>query len=344
MFQCQILLTGEKSIIGFYATGEIVSGVVNYEITEKSTFNKIIIQLHGKGKLKIRAKSLQKSKDNFYYNFETFEDIEEISLLSSKGITQEPGKYSLPFSFTIPKNIPPSFAYLKRKGLHRVKCRIKHQIKVEFASFGTIINSFKKFKKEIYIVAGVRPRVSPLPLIYGAQKSVIQLFNFKKKLITIKVNIQKSILLPGNKIIFDYEVTNDSNVNIITVRVKLMEVYTLKMDRKRNLTVVVKTSDLVVRSPRIRRRSSYKQSLEIELPRTASSVDFTNFLVLRDYFVYISVVLPCPRRNILLKIPVLVDARKDETITKMQNDVFIKHFIQVLNDYDRMTRKTCCLC
>ncbi|KAL0831583.1 hypothetical protein ABMA28_002368 [Loxostege sticticalis] len=333
--ECDIWLNGGNSD-GFYVKGQTVSGVAEFKISKEQRFNKIIISLKGTGKLRIQQKIKihQQVRENSYFKYELFENIEEIVQLSTKGTTYAPGVYTLPFNFVVPKDIPPSFAYNEKKRGRRIKCRIKHRIKITFCQFGVITNSTKKFKKEIYIAASVRPRVTTLPLIYGAQKQIIQLFNFQKKLIYIKVKIESSILKPGDTIKFSYEVTNDSNVNIITVRVRLMEVYTFKAQGKGKTKVAVKTSDLVLRSQRIRRRTSYREALELKLPKTASSVDFAK-IVMRDYYVWITVVLPCPRRNIVLKIPVLVDVTLDETIVNKNNSVFINNFIQDIKKYEQ---------
>lgn len=327
---CEISIDNKELV---YMTGQTVSGFIKFTIKNEKVLNEIVVHLKGKGKLHIIDKGQRKDGRRNNYKYEIYENLTKVLRHSSRAVHYTSGTYICPFQFLIPENIPPSLGYVKKKGRYRVKCRIQHKIQVVFQRQG-FVTDVTKFKKGIFIIAGVKPRVTTLPLIYGNQKTITAI-NCKRSIINLKARIEKSILKPGDTVKFSYEVTNDSNVNILFVRVKLVEAYTFQIYWNSEVKIFEKINDLVFKSIKIMRRSNHSDSFEIDLPKTASSVDFAK-IVRRDYHVHICVVLPCLRRNMILEMPVLVDAKSDESIYNMTNEHFIRNFSTQVLQYKEM--------
>ncbi|KAM3963634.1 LOW QUALITY PROTEIN: uncharacterized protein ACR2FA_002157 [Aphomia sociella] len=316
---CEIYLN--KGADGVYVPGNIVSGTIKYGVDVETVFERIIISLKGYGRLTIheerKSNDQRTTKTDIYKNSENYVDIDNIIYVKDKEDTPFPiGMYEVPFSFKLPEEVPASLIYHKRDLSHEVWCNIEYYLRIKFERPG-FFSFNKKFKKEITVVSGIKPRLPTEPIIHGEQKKIFQLFS-KNKSINIKANIPNSVISTGGKIEFSYEVTNDTNLTIKGVETKLVELYTFTASKMKK---VQKQKNIADTDSKTGSTGGKKQMMDtvINVPSERISLEYSN-LVAREYFVQLEVLIPFPHWNAMLKIPVQIGDRTDFIQEGVQED------------------------
>lgn len=309
---CEINLC--KPANGAFVPGSTVSGVIKYAVDEDTVFSKISVSLKGNGSLNITDESKKRGNEHFYRyrNSEQYVDIENIIHNSDKSEPVPFGAYEIPFTFTLPQNIPPSLKLLKRNARYTVRCNILYYISIKFDRPG-LLKFAKKMRKEITVISGITPRLPMEPMIYGEQKKIFQLFSRKANVVTIKANIVSCVVIAGGKVSLTYEILNQTNLNLKGVETKLIEVHTFTTagSRKVKLTDDVKNTDSKCGS--LNSGASLNMAVTIEVPSELRSLEYSN-LVARDYFVEIKAEIPFPHFNARLEIPLQIYNRIESTL------------------------------
>ncbi|CAH0406805.1 unnamed protein product [Chilo suppressalis] len=305
---CEINLF--KPSDGVFIPGSTVSGIIKYAVDEETVFNKIDVSLKGNGRLVIRDQTRKRRQNMYIYrNSEEYVDIENIVHNDDKAPPLPVGLYEFPFNFTLPHSIPASLNYLRRNARYRVRCVITYYISIKFHRPG-LFQFAKKFKKEITVATVIKPRLPMEPTIYGEQKTLFQLFSRKPNVVNIKANIENCVIDLGGRININYEIFNHTNLNLKGVETKLVEIYTFttKGHRKVRLSKDIENTDTKTGS--ISSGESQNMDIAINVPSELGSLEYSN-LVSRDYFVYITAIIPFPHTNAELEVPLQIGDRND---------------------------------
>ncbi|KAL0881177.1 hypothetical protein ABMA27_002289 [Loxostege sticticalis] len=304
---------------GAFTPGSTVSGIIKYAVDEETVFNKITLSLKGNGLL-ILSDERRRRRDNrihTYRNSEKYVDIENVLHHSDKSVPVPIGAYEFPFNFTLPQCIPPSLKYYTRNVSYVIRCNIKYYISIKFERPG-LFKFAKKMKKEITVVSGIKPRLPMEPTIYGEQKKLFQLFTRKPSIVNIKANIESCVIAPGRTVQLNYEVFNQTNLNLKGVETKLVEIYTFTTRGQRKIKMSQDVKDTDSKTGAITSGDSSNMDLSINLPSDIGSLEYSN-LVSRDYFVHITAEIPFPHINATLKVPLQIGDMNDPNLENVDD-------------------------
>ncbi|KAI5642741.1 hypothetical protein NE865_05267 [Phthorimaea operculella] len=283
-----------------YNAGDIVSGVIKYDIQDAIAFSKITVSLKGNGYLIVKNKE---QGDNVLTRRkrENYVDIDNIIYKNDNG-EKIKGPYEKEFNFILPEQLPSTLKLSKKFRKKMVYCHIIYYIRIKFQEVG-IMGREQKFQKNITVNSVVKPTLSTEPTVYGEQK-VLSQFSWKRNVIKINAVIDKSVQMPDDKIKVDFEITNDTNFNIKGVLVKMIELYNFKPGRSK-VTVAEDVKGTESRSIFIIHGSTENRTAEIIVPQFTNTIEYSN-LISRQYFITFTLELPKPRDDIIFKIPVQI--------------------------------------
>lgn len=309
--KCEISLCPSAEKTYEYQSGSTVSGAIKYYLDEEYEFSTIVVSLKGQGRLYFEDKHQKRNNHmHTYSNKEVYVDIDNFIFKNESGKPFVAGEYETPFSLLLPHDVPASLDYTKNTGGYYCRCTIRYYVRIKFERPG-LLNMNRHFKKEIQVASSQIPRMATEPLIYGEQKSLLQLsslFSSEKSIVHIKATIFNSVLKPGEGVKVDYEVENNTNVDLKRVEVKLLEVdsYTASVGRKVNVKSEVENTEFTYGA--IKAGETAKFTAEIIVPSLCASYDHSKIFA-RDYSVLSTVVLPIPHINLPLEIPFQVIQR-----------------------------------
>ncbi|XP_013199286.2 arrestin domain-containing protein 5 [Amyelois transitella] len=310
---CQINLF--KPPDGVYTAGSSIQGIIKYGVDEVTVFDKITVSLKGQGNLIVEE---QHEKNNSTYSEKEVYIDDDVIVTNEKGIAHEIGMYQTRFDFQLPENIPSSFHYRGRNTSFVVRCDIIYYVRIKFERPG-FLQFTKRFKKELTVVSMLKPTLPTEPTIYGEQKKLFQLFSSKRNIVDLKANIRKSVIPTGGKIELDCEVTNDTDVIIKGIEVKLVETHKFKTSAK-DVTFNKDVVDTDTKTGSIKSDETKIHDIVINLPTDASTLVFSK-IAFRNYAVRITVQLPFPHINAVLDIPVEIgDLIRDSDVVDDVNE------------------------
>ncbi|CAB3238742.1 unnamed protein product [Arctia plantaginis] len=297
---CQINLFKPPNSV--YQPGDVVSGIIKYVLPEQMEFDKIVTSLKGTGLLEVRvsAQNIHTGDENVQSSNETYVDIDHVV---TNGKTKVPaGSYDVNFNFTLPQILPSSFLYQNSVKQYRIYCRVKYYVRIKFERPGWFTFS-KHFRKEIYVVSGITPKLLMHPIIYGKSKKLLRFFSRKNAFINMKATIQNSIIPIGGQVHIDYEIKNDSNVPISCIETKLVEIYTFKVQGHSKVKACEDVPNTGAKIGRIDCGILKPLAIDMNVPIDRATLQNSK-VIKRDYVVRTKVTLPMPHRNIVLDIPV----------------------------------------
>lgn len=305
---CEITLCRPADGRYIFQPGSIVSGGIRYYLHEEYEFSSITVSLKGLGKLYFEDKA-KKRRDRMYKynNNETYVDIDHIIHQKDSGELLPVGQYETQFSFQLPFDIPASLDYTKHTASYYARCTIQYYVRIKFERPGKF-NFNKHYKKEINVISGQVPRMTTQPLIYGDQKKLLQLgslFSSKKGIVNLKATIANSVLRPGENVQIDYEIENDTNVEIKKVSVRLLEVDKYTSQGGLEVKVQSEVDGTKFQHESISSGDTVKFTAEINVPELCASIDHSN-IIARDYCLMSTVVMPMPHINVILEMPIQV--------------------------------------
>lgn len=305
---CQINLN--KPPDGAFYGGEVVSGMIKYALDEPMEIEKITVSLKGMGNLRITERTNQKDRRHTYYSSEVYVDNDEVIEEGKHKVS--PGSYELKFNFRLPQNIPPTFEYYKHIPSYGVKCMIKYYVRIKFDRPGWFTFA-KHFRKEITVASTITPKLSMVPVIFGERSNLLQLFSTKTSTVIMKANIFNSVITKGGKIEIQSEIQNDTHVNIKSVQIKLVAIYTFKSTGHTDVKAYEDIPDCDSKTGPIKNGEVQIMPLDIVVPSDIVSLENSK-IVARDYIVRITAELPIPHRNVVLEVPVQIgdNVQRDE--------------------------------
>lgn len=283
--------------------GSIVSGELKYDIEEETVCNKITVSFKGNGYLIAKLKK-RESNIRTYRKSEEYTKINYIIYRHESGTKIPAGSYQTEFHFIIPENIPPSLKFAKRTINHLIHCYISYYISIKFEKSG-ILKSITKFKRPVIVAPIAIPKLPIEPTVYGHQQILKRYFSRNPSKLKLTATIINSVIAPGDKIRIEYEVNNDTHVNVHSVVVKLIELHTIKGKGSREIKFVENLNDTKKVSGIIKMRETKMRVVELSVPMNLGTLENSN-LVSREYFVAIILELPMKYEDMVLKIPVQI--------------------------------------
>ncbi|XP_028162022.1 uncharacterized protein LOC114354007 [Ostrinia furnacalis] len=287
---------------GAFTPGSAVSGVVRYSIIDVPV-KRIVISLRGAGILNVTKGryigSYTNSED--YVNTATFVNLNENDKSSGHVNTAQ-------FQFQLPDNIPSSMII---KGQLEIICNMLYNLRVEFVVSGRFSWN-KVFEKDIKVVStAIRPALSMTPLTRIETKKLFTVLS-KKNNVKIKATIQSCVLRPGGRLELAYEVENETNIDIISVETRLVEVYKYYDSNVSHAIAKVNKAvpNMQSKSAVVKSGESLKTRWEVDLPPNIYSIENSK-MVIRSYACVLTTVLPVPHKNYHVVIPLQIGTWDD---------------------------------
>lgn len=319
--QCEINVF--KPSEGVFKPGGTVAGMLKYNIKEDTAFNKITISFKGDGYLLVKSKKRENNVDT-QRKTESYVETDYVIYTNESGTKLRKGSYQTQFNFVLPQKLPTTLRYFKRTPKNLIRCLIAYYIVIKFERPG-LTKGAKKFRKEIKLISVTTPRLPMELTIYGEKKTLKHVLS-KNTVIDIKVFIENSVTTPGEHIKIEYEVKNDTNINLKGVVTKLIETYTFNA-KGSAVHIFEDVKETETRTGPIKISETKNITVDIKVPSKLSSIQYSN-LVLRNYFVVIAVEVP-KHPDSILKIPVQIS---DEIPTE-DNEVLPSYW-EVLHEDD----------
>ncbi|XP_047992095.1 uncharacterized protein LOC125230884 [Leguminivora glycinivorella] len=303
---CQISLCKPADDDGkhTYQPGSIVSGGIRYAIDEEYNFRSITVSLKGRGHLYLEDLTKKRRRRMYTYtNDEIYVHLDEVVYTFERD-PHPVGQFNTRFSFQLPQNIPGSIDYYKETVKYLAKCYAKYVVSIKFEMLN-FLRPDKQYEKEIHVISVQTPRLTMKPLVYGDQKSLLQINPLclgKKDIVNLKAVMTNSVLRPSECVKVEYEIANHTNKQIKGIKVKLSEVdqYTSMGGSVFKNYTDVEGAEYKYES--IPGGETAKFTAEIAVPQHCASIDHCKFLS-RDYAVMTVVRLPGLHVNMPLEIP-----------------------------------------
>lgn len=292
---------------GVYIPGDTIKGIVYYDINKEIIFKKIVISLKGWGNLKI-TKGSGKDKEE-YRECENYVDINNVVFDNTKKIPTTIGKYEIPFSFTLPEDIPPSFKYDD----FSVNCDISYHIHIKFER-PELFKIDKRYKTNINVGPVITPTLPITPLTVHYAKVPSKPFWQKKDSNDIKINttLDTSVTTPNERLKISYNVINNTNLDIKGVKILLVEekIFTTRGTSSEKINKTLKE----VTAPEVKAGDTQSGELIMDIPQDVAT--FRNSkIVSRNYFINTVAELSFPHYDAIHKMPIeIVTNNVDEMI------------------------------
>lgn len=228
-----ITVTLDQNQSANYFAGDIVSGHVNFNITERTkkideiflsltgdigytTMRTVRIQ-NGQMERKIDSHSVRVLGQKFLLNRPIIVEQGNREMNSNDSNTLEPGQYKYPFSIRLPEDLPPT--------LHPEDYPfVRYQLQVLIEKKWYHSNDRHRYPIRIY------PRVNLLN-ISNSQSAVK--FGTKRKDVIIKGVLQRAGLVPGEQTVLTLDIQNPNRVSIKRIDVCFIQRYEIEQCRRR---------------------------------------------------------------------------------------------------------------
>lgn len=299
--RCQIKVY--KTTDNVVRPGSIVSGILKYDIDEETVCNKVTVSFKGKGYLMAK---LRKRDANIrtYRKSENYAKIDYIIYRHEAGAKLPAGSYQTEFHFIIPENIPPTVRYTKKTSNHLINCYIIYFIGIKFEKKG-IIKNITKFKTPVTVIPIAIPKLPTVPTVHSHQQILNSQVTRNPNMLKVTATIANSVIIPCQKIRIEYEVNNDTHVNVTSVFTKLIEVYTVKSKGGKEIRFVENLNNTMKVSGIIKMQETKIRVVELTVPLHLGTLEYSN-LVSREYFLMMILELPLDYEDMVLKIPVQI--------------------------------------
>ncbi|XP_021199894.3 arrestin domain-containing protein 17 [Helicoverpa armigera] len=290
---CQILINRNEE--GFFRAGQVVTGTLKYDIDEPTRYESIDLSFLGRGKCHWSRKE---GKHNRHYrNKEVYVSVTMDLFSSAPDQKVEAGTYEYPFQFLLPDTIPASFK--------DIICQIQYRVIAKFLQ-NNFFNKGDTFEAEVPVYGYVGPW-APEPLIFGLKKYFFTCS--PQNTVTVKAEIDKTILIPGENICLRVTVNNDSNIPVI-IRSEIIKCLTYTASNSKATKIVKEVIPGTVEcSPSVKEFRMTEFTRLIPTLRTMYSIQNT-VVMIGEYKVKVTGVVPCPHINASVEVPVVIGERR----------------------------------
>lgn len=297
--RCQIKVY--KTTDDVVRPGSILSGILKYDIEEETVCNKITVSFKGSGYLVAKRKKRENNLRT-HRKCEQYTKINYIIYRHETGAKIPTGTYQTEFHFIVPESVPPTLKYKKKTLNHLINCNISYYISIQFERSG-LKKYIKKFKRPVKVIPIAIPKSPAEPTTYSDQQILKRLLSGRTSILKITATITNSVIRPGEKIRIQYEVNNDTHVDVKSVVTQLIEVYTIKSKKGKEIRFVEDLNNAMKVAGTIKTLETKIRAIKFTVPLNLGTVKYSN-LVSREYFVMMILELPPEYENMVLKIPV----------------------------------------
>ncbi|XP_063893632.1 arrestin domain-containing protein 2-like [Helicoverpa armigera] len=306
--KCQIIINGLRE--GHLIAGQRVTGTVKFAIYKTIRYDSIDILFVGCGQCYFTSELLDGEYETITLsNEERYVFINKNLFKPAEDQMFEPGDYEYPFEFSLPDDVPSS--------VKTASCDIQYKIFVKFSRKGTFIS---KSENDLTVpVYGYVKPCSRQPLTFKVEKKLLS-FNPNNK-ITVKGEIDRTCLKPGDSIHLTMTVTNDSNVDIyIKSQLVYFNTYISKGESPSKHIEKGSIPGTKETSPTIRANSVLELERTIPILDTLYSIQNSKIMV-GEFKVKVTVKAPFPHGKAYARVPVVIGWRKEEHESLIQRDL-----------------------
>lgn len=302
---CVIIVT--KPPEGVHKSGETVNGILEYAIDEPTKYKDISISLIGKGEINIRKGTGDNSRNYRDKEFYVQRTINVLNKRPDEVVTLPYGSYKFPFQFHLPWDIPSTYSNKRIFGDVTGTWEINYCIIAVFVKPSLL--SINKTCESNLIVYGIVNPIAESPLTIGIKKSITRINSLlglsgRIEVIHLKATLENSYLSPGEIIKLNYEVQNDSDVDIRKIITVLMQRTTLTTN------YLINTLEKEVKGCRNEShsiRNNTKRYMEVLLPTKPELYSIQHSSIINvEYFIRITVHLPLLHKNASVEVPIAI--------------------------------------
>lgn len=296
---CQILIRRPRE--GVHKAGETVTGIARYATDVAEEYKDIVLSFVGKGICSwTETRHTTKGIESVTY---TGTDVYTAQYISIHDRGPEPtfilpvGRYEYRFRFFLPKDIPPSF--------ENDVCSIKYKLALKFEKPNSFNIQHKTYGSEVNVFGYVKAESAEGNIYFGLYKTLFKPFSKKVSEANLKGELSKTLFNPGQSADLHYEVTNDTDVTIPSVKTELIchTTYTANCGRKKQSDTTIK--ECTVETPSVPDNAIANMSNTIPILPHLYSIQNCRIMV-KKYKLKVTVRFPIPFFNASTEIPIVI--------------------------------------
>ncbi|XP_030026453.2 arrestin domain-containing protein 17 [Manduca sexta] len=305
VFVCQIIVD-KPNEDGVHHAGGIVSGVVKYAMDQPTEFEDITLSFKGES----WCSWVTDDACTTYLGTENHV-LQAMSLLNQKDDSVQilpAGSYEDKFLFTLPKTIPPSFSGQNGNVTYRITLEVRRIGK---------FNVLRRFvEAEVIVHNYLDPLIPDIPIAIRATKRLLKLSTGKQKM-SLKAEIPKPYIKPGEKVELKLMITNESIVRIKGIRAELIStiIYTSNCGSKTIETHKIK--DCTTETAKVPSRHTTSVNISVPILEEHRSVQYSK-VISSEYKILVTVRLPMPYCNITTVVPILIGEKETAPVKLMR--------------------------
>ncbi|GMF43739.1 unnamed protein product [Phytophthora fragariaefolia] len=247
---------GENGKIGLtiakpsYIAGELVVGIIYVDILQSIECDALVLKVSGKEKVEFthvhtefQDGQSEQHRDRVDHNKAFFK--QKIVIFATEGRTYTPGRYSYPFEFQLPADLPGAFKIsgYSQGEVENLTAKIKYKFKATLDVDGFFASDLKA---DCELVVHERNFKELVASEDSTSQDVKFLCCFSRGTCQLAVAVDKSVYFPGETARIQCNINNGSTVEITAMRCMLYQDITVKLSKGgsyRTFTQVVCESD-----------------------------------------------------------------------------------------------------
>ncbi|KAG1704666.1 hypothetical protein DVH05_005595 [Phytophthora capsici] len=233
---------GDKGKIGIkvnkpaYVAGDLVVGTIYVDIHETITCDALVLKVSGKEKVEFthvrhetRDGETTVHRDQVQLGNEFFK--QKIVIFATTGRNYTPGRYSYPFEYQLPAQLPGVFKITgySQGDIDKLSAKIKYKFKATLDVDGFFASDLKA---DCDLVVHERNLKELVASEDSTTQDVKFLCCFSRGTCQLAVAMDKSVYLPGETAQIHCNITNGSTVEITAMRCKLYQDITVKLAKE----------------------------------------------------------------------------------------------------------------
>ncbi|ETI57006.1 hypothetical protein F441_00608 [Phytophthora nicotianae CJ01A1] len=241
---------GDKGKIGItvdkpsYVAGDLVVGTIHVSIHDTIECDALVLKVSGKEKVELthvrhetRDGETTVHRDQVHLGNEFFK--QKIVICATSGRNYTPGRYSYPFEYQLPAQLPGVFhiAGYSQGDIVNLSAKIKYKFKATLD-----VNGFfsSDLKADCNLVVHERNFKELVPSEDSTTQDVKFLCCFNRGTCQLAVAMDKSVYFPGETAQIQCNITNGSTVEITAMRCKLYQDITVKITKEGSYRTLTK--------------------------------------------------------------------------------------------------------
>jgi len=273
--------------------GQAVTGRVECNFLSEDKVRAIRLRFRGKAKVQ-----WHETRNTNYYSDETYYENES-DLLTGE-TTFPPGKYSYPFIFNLPTNIPPSLdadnGKMHGKVKHSSLVTIDRPWAIDIKSKGLL---------DVHSLIDLN-RVDSGPLEVDYTKKPFAVIG-ETGPITLTVRVHSKGVVPNQMVTFKARVVNRSKISVKDVRFQLVQGYKYITVLRTTTVDKIYGGEFAVIDSSVEPRNEKSWDLELRVPPNVNTENLFFCKIIKSYFeLRGELSLPLPHKNLKMTIPLVL--------------------------------------